>query len=418
MDRPDYLDFDLLIEPGDPGYQIRVLHSPAGQIRETASASLGDPAWPRLAQRLAHTHDRGLQEAELADRGRDLFALAFPGQVTQLYYRSLDRARDRDAGLRIRLRLADAPELLAVPWEILYDPQRGRFLALSDDTPLVRYLELPIPETPLAVSPPLRVLAVAANPTDLPPLDVEREKALLAQALDHPAARDRVQVTWASAANLMALQDHLRREPVHIFHFIGHGLFDPDRRQGMLAFQAEDGRAQLVTADQLAVLLHDRPHLRLVVLNSCDTGRTDLQDPFSGLAQHLVAQGIPGCVAMQVTMPDRAAIAFSRTLYAALADGTSLDTALVEARKAVYFAGYPTAWAIPVLYTHAPDGRIFAPRTATESVAPEEGHPGGVHIDIASGGGTISGSTISIGDVAGRDIIRGPADDESAEDGP
>ena len=48
------------------------------------------------------------------------------------------------AGLRIRLHL-DAPELVGVAWEVLCDPSSLRFPALSEETPLVRYLDLADP---------------------------------------------------------------------------------------------------------------------------------------------------------------------------------------------------------------------------------------------------------------------------------
>ena len=32
--------------------------------------------------------------------------------------------------------------------------------------------------------------------------------------------------------------------PWHVLHFIGHGDFDPDRDEGILALAREDGRAE------------------------------------------------------------------------------------------------------------------------------------------------------------------------------
>ena len=43
--------------------------------------------------------------------------------------RSLTLTRAQQA--RMRLRLADTPELAELPWEFLYDPRRDRFLAQS-----------------------------------------------------------------------------------------------------------------------------------------------------------------------------------------------------------------------------------------------------------------------------------------------
>ena len=66
---------------------------------------------------------------------------------------SLDEASRQDAGLRIRLRLTDVPELADLAWEYLYNPTLNRFLALSVETPIVRYLDLPQRIRPLAVTP-------------------------------------------------------------------------------------------------------------------------------------------------------------------------------------------------------------------------------------------------------------------------
>jgi hypothetical protein len=70
-------------------------------------------------------------------------------------------ARGQNAGLRIRLRLKDAPELNDLPWEYLYDKALNRFFALSSETPLVRYLDLAESIRPLIVELPLRVLVIS-----------------------------------------------------------------------------------------------------------------------------------------------------------------------------------------------------------------------------------------------------------------
>ncbi len=67
---------------------------------------------------------------------------------------------------RLRLRLAEVPELAGVPWEYIYNPALNRFLALSTETPLVRYLDLPERIRPVKVVQPLRVLVMVAGPSD------------------------------------------------------------------------------------------------------------------------------------------------------------------------------------------------------------------------------------------------------------
>ena len=85
------------------------------------------------------------QVMAIKDFGGRLFEAVFPPEVRVNLAGSLMRADAMDAGLRIRLRLSDCPELSELPWEYLYDGEHNRFLCLSDRTPLVRYLEISDP---------------------------------------------------------------------------------------------------------------------------------------------------------------------------------------------------------------------------------------------------------------------------------
>ncbi|MCB0088393.1 MAG: SUMF1/EgtB/PvdO family nonheme iron enzyme, partial [Caldilineaceae bacterium] len=87
--------------------------------------------------------------------------------------------------------------------------------------------------------------------------------------------------------------------------------------------------------------------------------RTSREDPLSGVAQHLVQQGIPAVIAMQFEITDQAAITLSHEFYTALADGYPVDGALAEARKAIYAMGNDIEWGTPVLYMRARDGVLF-----------------------------------------------------------
>jgi hypothetical protein len=73
--------------------------------------------------------------------------------------------------------------------------------------------------------------------------------------------------------------------------------------------------------------------------------------------------GVPAVVAMQFPISDRAALAFSTSLYRALAAGDPVDAAVTEGRMAV-FTQAPDSWewATPALYLSVPDGRLFSTR--------------------------------------------------------
>ena len=107
--------------------------------------------------------------------GGKLFESVFGGEVRGCLRSSLDAASREGRGLRLRVRLSEAPELVDLPWEYLYSAALNRFFSLSNSTPIIRYLDLPERIPPLAVQPPLRLLAMIAGPRDYPPLDVEQE---------------------------------------------------------------------------------------------------------------------------------------------------------------------------------------------------------------------------------------------------
>jgi hypothetical protein len=362
------LDFDLLIEPAAQGYRAKVLDSPAGQ----AVADFSLPFTPqdmdifllRLTRSLSEARRRvrrlESQEREMVQGfGGKLFQAMFSGEVLGALQSSLNEAFRKDVGLRIRLRLSDAPELADVPWEFLFNPAANRFLNLAPDTPLIRYLDLPMPVRPLTVTPPLRVLVMVSSPTDFPELDVEAELDRLTRALEEVVKRGLVTITRLPSASLAGLQRPLRLENYHIFHFIGHGGFDDHAQDGALALEDAYGRGRLVSGQDLGVMLSAHRSLRLVVLNACEGARAATSDPFGGVAQSLVQQGIPAVIAMQFEITDEAAITFAGELYAAIADGYTVDAALGEARRAIFASGNDVEWATPVLYTRSANGQLF-----------------------------------------------------------
>ena len=129
------------------------------------------------------------------------------------------------------------------------------------------------PIRPLTVTPPLNVLVIVAGPTDFPPLNVDAEWEKLCDALAGLERVGRVRVDRAEAGTLAALQRTLRRGEYHVLHYIGHGGFDVQASDGVLAFEGPQGRAQLVSGHDLGGRLHDHRTLRLAVLNACEGAR-------------------------------------------------------------------------------------------------------------------------------------------------
>lgn len=299
------------------------------------------------------------ENAAAREFGTRLYGAVFAQDVGTQWMRSVDSAEREQCGLRLRLRLSEAPQLSDLPWEYLYSPSSDDFVVLSSWTPVVRYISLDKGAPPLQVTPPLKMLAMISSPSDYPTLDVDAEWARLDEGLGPLVDRGMMEIHRLEKATLQELQRALRRDDFHLFHFIGHGGFDEAADDGVLLLETEEGRGRQVSGRQLGTILDDARTIRVAVLNACEGARASGSDPFAGVAQSLVARGIPAVVAMQFEITDRAAIVFAHEFYTAITDGLAIEGAVGEARRAIFGAKSDVEWGTAVLYMRAEDGRLF-----------------------------------------------------------
>jgi hypothetical protein len=395
----NFLDFGIELGLGETGIHPVAIRSPAGETRTQfqlpsawaglideggSSAMLLDgpdsaAARPPPTSPTGTQPGRRLGEPLVQSLGRMLFEELLQGDALRVYYESLAHAQAQGDGLRIKLNIL-APELALIPWELLFDPRAGEFLALARQTPVIRYLELSQPMRSLSVTPPIQVLGVAINVSEFDTLDLQAERMRLEKAL--APLQGRIQLTWLQGQSWPALLQAMRSHPWHVLHYVGHGGFDPATGEGLVLFADEQGNAQPFTAGQFARMVADCQTLRLVTLNVCDGARASARDNFASTAATLLRRGVPAVVAMQSPISDQAALSFAQAFYSAIADGMPVDSAVSEARKALSFAPVNNLeWMVPVLYMRAPDGRILdilpAPATqANEKEAPGLALPG------------------------------------------
>ncbi|RLT39999.1 MAG: CHAT domain-containing protein [Chloroflexi bacterium] len=357
-----YQDFDLLITRSGADYRAFVVDAPGGDADATFALPftaneldfLGDLAGVRRGSRPA----TGGAAADLKELGGLLYGAVFQGKMAAVLATSLEKAEQEQIGLRLRLRFSEeTSELATLPWEILYDPVQERFLALSEASPILRYLSLPKARPTLLVKPPLRVLAVLVSPPGHDELDLAREWQVLETALSALVADGKFVLDRLERPTFAALQERLLGDDFHILHFVGHGVYDAEKGAGALVLADEESESQEISGEELATLLHNHRSLRLVYLNACEGALSSHLSVFSGVAQTLVQQGVPAAVAMQAEITDTAAIDLSRLFYAALAAGYPVDAALTQARVAI--ASRSAEWAIPVLFSRSPDNRLF-----------------------------------------------------------
>ena len=385
--------FEVAIGPGPGGYRVEVVRSPAGEA--SAAADLDVEALLARRTELEHavllssvtTRKVHPEEQQVRDAGQALFrALLGSGAVGGRYQAAAAVAAERGEGLRVVLRIDD-PALAGLPWEAMYDGGAGAYVCRREQ--LVRHIGVPSAPPPLAVRPPLRILGIVSSPRGLAPLDVDREQDQLAGALSRLTADGRVELAWAPSATWADLQDELLGAQWHVVHFIGHGDFDPDRDEGVLALTGQDGRKDLVEASRFIDLLRQARQVpRLVVLNSCAGAAAGVTDLFSGTAAALVRGGVTAVAAMQYAITDLAATAFSRGFYGAIARGRGVDEAVSSGRVAIIgLSGQTLEWVTPVLYLRGSGSQLFAISAATpltsDAVPPELPRPAAARRDSA-----------------------------------
>lgn len=384
-------DIELEVGAGTAAgtYEVRVIHAAAGgepvaQLALDVQEVLGRRELLEATLLASAVARRSGPAAEqpVRDVGQQLFQALFTGPVYGMYRASLGVAQQQGKRLRVVLRLT-APELAALPWETLFDPETGTYVCRHE--PLVRHVQAPYTADPVEVRPPLRILGLVASPRGLAPLDVEAEKGHLEQALAEPVAEGLVELVWVPEATWEAVHARLLAGEWHVLHFVGHGDYDTETDEGVLALVGSDGRADLVDAGRIADLLGEaQPTPQLVVLNSCSSGQAGVNDLFSGTAAALARCGISAVAAMQFTISDTAAIAFTQGFYTAIAHGRDVDEAARSGRISILGMPRSLEWVTPVLYVRGQARQLFTltepPATTTQDspprpVTPDDGPP-------------------------------------------
>src|SRR5215471_12155448 len=222
-----YVDFEVEVVGHHGDYGVAVLHSEAGEAR-----SAFQPPWPPEEMRnlwkdvqLAIYRSRGgvrsvlsPEEDRVRDLGGKLMDSLLTGGVRSCWDVTRMRARELDKRIRLKLRL-QSPEIAALPWELLYEQQRGDYVALMRDVSIVRYTEQIEGAATVAVPAPLRILGLTAAPSDLEGLDVERERQRVDSALEGLHSEGFVELVWLEGQTWRDLQDAITEGPWHVLHF-------------------------------------------------------------------------------------------------------------------------------------------------------------------------------------------------------
>ena len=185
--------------------------------------------------------------------------------------------------------------------------------------PEIRYVHIREPKQEK-----LRVLYLTARPCqDVPDeyiLRVDQEVRQVQQALRGAKYRDLIEIHHRPAATFQDLLDGLNDVNPHIVHFSGHGgeetlLFDIEE------MGSPNGKTISFRLLVKALGSTDTPPT-LLVMNACAT--------LAGSG--VILPAIPVIIAMSEPIGDLAAVLFARQLYAAIASGQSVGSAMRQAK--------------------------------------------------------------------------------------
>ncbi|MFY1587848.1 CHAT domain-containing protein [Micromonospora sp. WMMD734] len=247
------------------------------------------------------------------------------------------------------LRISAEQRLRHLPWELL--AREGGFLTVAGRAPLlpVRTVGTHAALTG-QVAPgnrPLRVLFMAASPEGVEPvLNFEGEEAAILAA----TRRTGTDLVVEESGTLEGLR-FLSRDygPGHfdVLHLSGHAT----TAGGQPVFLLEDeyGAPTRATADQLAEAMQGH-WPRLVFVSGCLTADAPEGGVFPSMSESLVQAGAPVVLGWALPVGDVSATDFAAALYRALADGGSLDRAVVEARRHLFHDRKSSYWHLLRVY--------------------------------------------------------------------
>ncbi|MGA1840555.1 MAG: CHAT domain-containing protein [bacterium] len=282
-------------------------------------------------------------------------------------------ARSHNMPVLISIRTTDQDTSL-IPWELLFSEESG-FLALDPRFQLIRNASIDGAGNDLTLSArPLRVLFMACSPEGTDPvLNYEREEEIILDALADLKRNNELEIDIAEGGTLDEMEKMLANKDYHVVHLSSHGFYDRETQTGYLLMEGESGMKKPVSAKEFAEKLIGSRSVRLLFLSACQSGSETAQN--TGLAQSLIANGIPMVIGMKHSVMDAAATSIAESFYKNLTIRRTVSHALQLSRQA-YAKKYPKSfqWSIPALFArdanlHIVDWKKPAEKTESKSSA-------------------------------------------------
>lgn len=294
--------------------------------------------------------------------GQHLFNFLIGGhsEILAAYRSTLDKIGNQR--LFIRLSTEKAGRFAALPWEYLNDPESG-FLALSRQTPLIRWKPDLNPRPPAPFIYPLKALVVMASPPNYPPVDTETAWSQINDATAELRESGYLQLEQAEHATWPALRRRLRTADYQILHYIGHTHFDEPTGQGFLALEDEGyaSGSRPVSAAELGNEMGIQSTIRLIILDSHAEAMTGNNKAVLTIGRQLLQAGLAAALAVQYPMHEQTAAILRASFYQPICEGHSAEAALNVVRRGIAEQMPSLDWGKLALFPRAPYGRLFHP---------------------------------------------------------
>lgn len=270
-------------------------------------------------------------EANLIILGEALFQSIFTTDAAlALFYKFQQQHTDRLLTIQ-----TDVSEILALPWELLRQPQSTFLFDQQPRISIRRHcVKSHSPLFTLQAKPKLRLLFIVSRPNDASFLDPRLDPQAVLDALTENDIAQ-IEVEFLRPATFKKLVERLENKdlpPVDIIHFDGHGVYDQTMQLGYLLFETR-GAGHFVTSAQLAELLVPH-HIALVVLSACQSA-TIGHEPLGSVAAGLTDKGVPTVLAMVYSVLVQTTRQLFAAFYQQLATGQGVGAALDSARQAL-----------------------------------------------------------------------------------
>lgn len=175
--------------------------------------------------------------------------------------------------------------------------------------------------------PQIRVLFLAATPTDAAQLRVGEEVREIGEKLQLSKLRDRFKLEQRMSVRPDDLSQALLDIQPQIVHFSGHGT-----SAGALCFEDKAGKAHPITPKALTRLFElFEEQVQCVLLNAC----------YSQTQARAIATHIPYVMGVNKVIGERAAIAFSIGFYQGIGAGKSIEEAYQLGCAQIMLQGLP-----------------------------------------------------------------------------